>query len=143
MEHRDASRIALGIQQPWVELILRGVKLIEIRSRPTRRRGTIYLYASQRDSRLACAQLHLQTLELDPEVLTRGRIVGSVDLWNCRLAEPRDVAAAGVPEELLRGKFAWELRNPQRFAQPLSVNFLPYGVWFYPWHRKNRLPEND
>jgi len=51
----NADRIALGIQQPWVELILRGVKTLEIRSQPTRQRGTIYLYASKRPSALPAA----------------------------------------------------------------------------------------
>ena len=37
----DRERIALAIQQPWAELILRGIKTLEIRSQPTRQRGTI------------------------------------------------------------------------------------------------------
>jgi hypothetical protein len=45
--HPDAETVALGVRQPWIELILRGVKTIEVRSQDTRIRGTIYLYASK------------------------------------------------------------------------------------------------
>src|SRR5271168_181874 len=39
---------ALSIRQPYAELILRGIKPIEFRSRPTRRIGErFYIYASQ------------------------------------------------------------------------------------------------
>lgn len=55
----DRERIALAIQQPWAELILRGIKTLEIRSQPTRQRGTILLYASKRVSALpAVARRH-------------------------------------------------------------------------------------
>jgi hypothetical protein len=39
---------AISIRQPWAELILRGVKTIECRSRPTRVRGQLWIYATQR-----------------------------------------------------------------------------------------------
>jgi hypothetical protein len=39
---------ALSIRQPYAELILRGIKPIEFRSRPTKRIGErFYIYASQ------------------------------------------------------------------------------------------------
>jgi predicted transcriptional regulator len=37
---------AISIRQPWVELILRGVKKKEYRSQPTNIRERVYLYAS-------------------------------------------------------------------------------------------------
>ena len=37
---------ALTIRQPWAKLILRGIKTIEVRSRLTRVRGRVYIYAS-------------------------------------------------------------------------------------------------
>src|SRR5437868_6906819 len=39
---------AISIRQPWVELILRGEKKEEYRSRPTTIRERVYLYASAR-----------------------------------------------------------------------------------------------
>ena len=47
ISHPDPNLIALGIRQPWAELILRGVKTIEVRSRDTDVRGPIYIYATR------------------------------------------------------------------------------------------------
>lgn len=38
--------ISISIRQPCVEMILRGVKAAEYRSRPIKRRGRVYLYAA-------------------------------------------------------------------------------------------------
>ena len=41
--------LALSIRQPYAELILRGVKTIEYRSRPTRKIGErFYIYAAKK-----------------------------------------------------------------------------------------------
>lgn len=37
---------AISIKQPFVEEILQGLKVYEYRSRPTKIRGRVYLYAS-------------------------------------------------------------------------------------------------
>jgi ASCH domain len=132
----DRERIALAIQQPWAELILRGIKTLEIRSQPTRQRGTILLYASKRVSALPAAQAAARRVDLDVESLPRGKVVGSVDLIDCRHARSNDQQAACVGAELLRGQFAYEVAHPQRFATPRTPRFLPYGVWFYPFKRR-------
>ena len=135
----DPDVIALGVRQPWVELILRGVKTIEIRSLDTRVRGPIYLYASKKFSNLPAARVVLREHELEFRGLPAGLLVGSVEIKDTRPAAPGDTHAACVPAALLKKQFAWELRNPVRFAAPLPVRFLPYGVWFYPFRRRNHL----
>lgn len=132
----DRQRLALGIQQPWAELILRGIKSIEIRSQPTRVRGPIYLYASKRVSSLPAAMLAVQQHRLDLEVLPRGLLVGSVKIVDSRFANTDDALAACLPAELLVGRQTWQLADPERLPDPLPVRFLPYGVWFYPFLRK-------
>ena len=136
----DRERISLAIQQPWAELILRGIKTLEIRSQPTRQRGRILLYASKRASALPAAQAAARGLSLDVESLPRGKVVGSVDLIDCRPARSNDQQAACVGAELLKGQFAYEIARPQRFATPRTPRFLPYGVWFYPFKRR---PKRD
>ena len=133
----DRDRIALGIQQPWAELILRGIKTLEIRSQPTRQRGRIYLYASKRLSSLPAAESAAHHEGISLENLPLGLLVGSVEIFDCRKCRRRDHNAACVPAELLIGQYAWVLANPQRFAVPKSVRFLPYGVWFYPFKRRS------
>lgn len=134
------DRLALGIQQPWAELILRGIKTLEVRSQPTRTRGTIYVYSSRRSSTLPAAAEVVERLGLDLGELPKGFLVGTVELVGCRPATPEDAAAACVPPELLMSQFVWELGNPQRLAEPLAPRFLPYGVWFYPFRRKGASP---
>ena len=132
----DRDRIALGVQQPWAELILRGVKTIEVRSSDTRVRGPIYVYASRRPSSLPDAAAMCARHGLDLGQLPRGLIVGEVEIVGSRRATPADAPAACVSPDLLAGRFAWRLENPRPFAEPLAVRFLPYGVWFYPFKRK-------
>ena len=135
--HPDPEIIALGVRQPWVELILRGIKTIEIRSQDTRVRGTIYLYASKKFSELDAAVDAAQAHGLDCPSLPAGLLVGSVEIAATRPALAKDAAPSCVPASFLKQQFAWELRNPQRFEQPVPVRFLPYGVWFYPFRRRH------
>jgi ASCH domain len=134
----DRDRIALAIQQPWAELILRGIKRLEIRSQPTRQRGTIYLYTGKRLSPLPAATAAARRCKIDVESLPLGKLVGTVDIVDCRLCRSSDQQAACVPAELLLDQFAYELESPCRFADPQKVRFLPYGVWFYPFKRRPR-----
>jgi ASCH domain len=132
----DVDQIALGIQQPWAELILRGVKTVEVRSQPARICGPVYLYASKRFSSLTAATLAMEHHQVFATGLPVGQLVGSVEIVRSRAATSNDAVAACVPAELLVGMQAWELQNPVRFAKPVPVRFLPYGVWFYPFKRR-------
>jgi hypothetical protein len=134
--HPDPELIALGVQQPWAELILRGVKTIEVRSQPTQIRGTIYLYTSKRTSTFDFAQTAIDANGIDVNALPKGLLVGTVDILDSRPCTGKDAAGSCVPAELLKQRQAWVLGNPQRLAQPLEVRFLPYGVWFYPFRRR-------
>jgi hypothetical protein len=137
MTHPDRDMIALGIRQPWAELILRGIKTLEIRSQPTARRGTIYLYTSKKLADIPAARLAIDRHRLDVADVPRGLLVGTVDLIGSRPCTPAYADSACVPASLLENQHAWELGNPQRLSEPLAVRFLPYGVWFYPFKRKN------
>ncbi len=130
--------IALGIQQPWTELILRGIKTIEVRSQPTQVRGTIYLYTSKKPSTLDAAHVAASEHGIELATLPMGLLVGTVELVDSRPCQPGDVRTSCVPSDLLVNRHAWMLANPQRLGQPLAVRFLPYGVWFYPFRRKGQ-----
>jgi len=131
----DPAIIALGVRQPWAELIVRGIKTIEVRSQNTRARGTIYLYAAKKFSTLPAARGAVRQHQLDRHALPAGLLVGSVEITRSRAATARDTRAACVPAALLAQQFAWELRNARRFETPIPVRFLPCGVWFYPFRR--------
>jgi len=134
----DPNIIALSVRQPWAELILRGIKTIEVRSLDTQVRGAIYIYASKKLSDLPAATVAARQHDLDLDTLPCGLLVGSVDLHATRPATAADAAAACVPATVLRQHYAWQIRDPQRFTPPLAVRFLPYGVWFYPFRRRGQ-----
>jgi hypothetical protein len=137
MTHPNDDLIALGIRQPWAELILRGIKTIEVRTLGTQLRGPIYLYTGKRLADIAAAEAIMRRHALDREELTLSRLVGTVEIVDSRPCTPADAEAACVPAEVLRGKQAWCLANPVRLDEPLQPRFLPYGVWFYPFKRRN------
>lgn len=116
---------ALSIRQPWAELILRGRKAIEFRSRPTNIRGRVLIYASLGrgdwlDDHLAEIGHGFAPGEIAE--LPRGLIVGSVVIDDCRP---------------LRGaiEFAWRLSSPVRFRRPIAVptGRQPTPIFWFPF----------
>ena len=126
------------MRQPWVELILRGIKTLEIRSQPTSVRGPIYLYAAKTIASEPFARDARREHDVSWEPTTLQRLVGVVEIVGCRPTTPADVAASCVPAASLANHFAWELANPQRLDVALKPRFLPYGVWFYPFQRRSQ-----
>jgi hypothetical protein len=135
--HPNPELIALGVRQPWAELILRGIKTIEVRSQDTNVRGPIYVYSSKKISEHPAAITAAKEHGLDLEALPRGVLVGTVEIHRTALLKVNDAAAACVPAAHLVDQFGWYLRSPVRLDEPLAVRFLPYGVWFYPFRRRN------
>ena len=115
------DRIALGVRQPWCELILRGTKTLEIRTRPTEVRGPIYLYSAKKFSDLPELDEVLTRDDVDLNVLPRGLIVGSVEITGCRPATPEDAPAARIPVRELADRFAWELAEPGAVRRPAAA----------------------
>ncbi len=136
MKHPNLDLLALGIQQPWAELILCGVKTVEVRTVPVIPK-TIYIYASSKLSQLPDATVAAQVHGIELESLPRGMIVGTVMINASRISTPDDAVAACVSTELLHDTFSWELHTPVRLALPLVPKYIPYGMWFYPFQRKN------
>jgi hypothetical protein len=132
----DPNRIALSIRQPWAELILRGIKTIEVRRTPARPMGSVYLYTSKRISSSPELDSRLRQYGIDPETLPRGVIVGTVDILESRRSQESDASAAQLSPEHLAGTYSWVVGNAVRFPTPLPVEFVPFGTWFYPFQRK-------
>ena len=135
--HPNKDMISLGIRQPWAELILRGIKTIEVRSTETSIRGPIYIYASKKLADIPAAETAVNKYDLNPDALPKGIVVGTVEIVDCTLCKAKDSAAACVPRQYLKKRFAWHLENAKRLEEPLAVNHLPFGIWFYPWKRRN------
>ncbi len=102
-------RLALSIRQPHAELILRGEKTTEVRSRPTRVRERIYIYTPQKWDDIPD---HL------PPDLDIGVIVGSVEIVGCI----RD-----------GNLWHWLLSAPARLEKPIEPTKRPQPVYFKPF----------
>jgi hypothetical protein len=108
-------RLALSVRQPFAELIMRGVKTVEERSRPTRVRGRIYIYASLGRWPATEEAEWAEEFGIDIEGLPRGVLVGDVELYDCQ------------------GEGEWLFRLPERLATPAKPERHPNPVWFRPF----------
>jgi hypothetical protein len=115
---------ALSIRQPWIGAILSGAKTIEVRARPTRHRGPLYLHASRTFGR--GEREHLDRLrELghalpDPDRQRLGAVIGRVRLVECRLMEAADWPAA-LAEPRPGRLWAWVLADARALRKPIQV----------------------
>jgi hypothetical protein len=126
--------VALTIKQPWASLIVLGIKDIENRSWPTRRRGRFLVHASKAVDRREIARAReiidrTSTLRDEPAIeavfdLDRlreraGGILGSVELVDCHDAHP---------SPWFQGPYGFSLRAPAILPfTPLigRLNFFP------------------
>jgi len=110
------SMRALSVRQPYVELILRGIKKIEYRSTPTSIRGRVLLYAS----RIPGPAEAFTAARLKLADLIRGAVVGSVEVVDCRPG----------PDG-----YEWGLRHPRRLPVPMIPDAKPQPIWFHPFRQ--------
>ena len=113
----DQPMRALSIRQPYAELILRGEKTIEYRSRPTRIIGErFYIYASRKwagmDALDNCAA------HMSPDELPTGVIVGSAIISDCTKGEQY---------------YEWHLTDVERLDELRKPTRQPQPVWFVPF----------
>jgi len=108
---------ALSIRQPYVELILRGKKREEYRSRPTHVRGRVYLYAGLKPGDYDWASKKYGVRHAADALLV-GRVVGSVELVGCR--------------QKGGGQYAWLLAKPRRYRTPLTPRNQPQPSFWKP-----------
>jgi len=119
---------ALSIQQPWAELILRGEKDVENRSRTTSVRGPILVHASKTIDLEACA-----AHGIDPQGLVTGAIVGSVEIIDCVYGVFSSKSRWAIP-----GQCHYILKNAKRFARPILYRGMP-GFFYVKLRTKDSL----
>ena len=103
---------AISIRQPYVEQILRGTKRFEYRSRRTNIRERVYIYAGLRPG----LESQWKKLKMSPGDLPTGKIVGTVEIADCR--------------QLHSGEYAYRLLNPQRLTRARTPKNQPQpGFW--------------
>lgn len=107
---------AISIRQPYVEDILRGNKKYEYRSRPTKIRGRVYLYASMSPGN----ENYWDEMDMQPGDLPTGVIVGSVEIVDCEYFEDDDC-------------YGYKLKNPRRYKEHLTPQSQPQPLFFFPF----------
>src|SRR5262245_329138 len=141
----------ISIKQPWASLVILGAKKFETRSWKTEYRGPLLIHASkglERTLQALCLQEPFKSaLELGYNIeadhngglisdMPLGCVLGVVELVECLRVEdvPLQRMAGGNEEafgDYSTGRYAWELRNPHRFDQP-----IPFpghlGLWEFP-----------
>lgn len=107
---------AISIRQPFVEQILRGEKQFEYRSKPTKIRERVYLYASAKPVDDAALW---RKVKARPGDLPTAVIVGSVLITGCEWDEDREC-------------YAYGLASPERLRQHLTATNQPQPVFWRP-----------
>jgi hypothetical protein len=118
---------ALSIRQPYAEMILRGIKTVEYRSRPTRLTGQrFYIYASKGKGTKGRRHEGIEGCSDVPcldasclDALPRGLIVGTAAISHVSNGQP--------------GIYEWHLTNVKRLARPRKPKRMPQPVWFRPF----------
>jgi hypothetical protein len=105
---------ALSIRQPYAEMILRGKKKIEYRSRPTNIRERVYIYASLTPG----DEEAWKAIKLHPSDLPTGVLIGTVEIKDC----------TGKP-----GDYEWHLAKPVRLKKKIKPKRKPQPAWFRPF----------
>lgn len=135
---------AVPLWQPWADLVVRGLKLIETRSWPAPpelRDRAIAIYATKSgptgaDMRQTLAHPSFRlALGARPD-LPRGVVVGLVKVTHCELMTPATIAAVSTHEHAFGnyapGRYAWHLTDAICYAEPQPATWPPgsRARWF-------------
>lgn len=122
-----SSSVAISIRQPWAALLVAGIKSIEVRKWPTRRRGPVLIHAAKLVDERPEGWARLTTPELKEAATLRGGIIGIGEIVECRRYDT-PVAFAADQE--------CHLNAPDWFLPPRLHGFVfrdTRPVIFYPY----------
>jgi len=105
---------ALSVRQPYAEQIMRGEKVFEFRSGPTKIRERVYIYASLTPGDIE----DWEKMNLRPGDLPTGVLIGTVELADCTGES---------------GDYEWHLKAPERLPINLKPAKHPQPTWFFPF----------
>ena len=131
MEIIALPRRALSVRQPWAELILLGHKTLEIRSRPTKVRGWVQIYAALRREDGPPQRCAATDYGLDLNRLQRGWLLGMAEIVNCRRVTPADSREACFAIPADQELFGWQIANPRRHQSPRKPTGQPQPSFFF------------
>jgi hypothetical protein len=132
---------ALSIRQPFAELILRGIKTIEYRTRPTRIIGErFWIYAAKgqgtkgkgRGQDIWSSDLAVPDASLPPWMI---ELAEGLRLWKPGELPAGLIVGSAVIEQCVErpSYFEWHLADVQRLDEPRQPARHPQPVWFNPF----------
>ena len=139
---------ALSIRQPFAELILRGIKTAELRSRATSIIGErFYIYAAKGHSSLVTRHLSGKQTAWSGELTAQQPPAWMIELAEqVKMIEPEAILPTGVivgtaviervtpPDPAEAGAlFRWHLVNVERAKKLRTPKGRPQPVWFKPF----------
>ena len=112
----------LSLKQPYAELVVSGLKTIELRTWNTKFRGQFLVHASKKVDRDACLRL-----KIDPDSLVMGSIVGKATLYDVKFYETRNLFLKDRNKHLAGTeysdhKYGFLVKNARRFKKPIVTN---------------------
>ena len=130
---------ALSVRQPYAEMILRGIKTAEYRSRPTRVLGErFYLYASKKIAAfrpVAGIWSHDLVALRPPAWMTE--LAGQLELFGDTAGLPTGVIVGSAVIDRVTphadGLWRWHLAGVERLKTPKRPTGHPQPVWFRPF----------
>lgn len=144
----------LSLYQPWASLVVLGAKKFETRSWSTQYRGPLLIHASKKFSKadaMLCREWPFDVYIKPSMMLDFGAIIGRVDLVDCITTESWTVhhqvfESEWVQEEYSfgdysHGRFAWKLKNPVKFDEPIPAKGS-LGLWEFPESSLGHLAEH-
>lgn len=82
-ESMTTKVLAISVKQPWAALLVAGVKSVEVRTWPTRKRGPVLIHAAQTPDDRTEGWALITTPELKALAALRGGIIGVANLTAC------------------------------------------------------------
>lgn len=152
--------LALSIRQPFVELILNGIKKIEYRSKPTKIIGQkFWIYASKTPMRLNTTHQTSRFITQSSQLKSDNLTPADVPPWIAELASALRLFQHELPTGLIVGSatiekvtrcnwqssietltdsdpstfYEWHLTNIERLEKPMKPTRHPQPSWFRPF----------
>jgi ASCH domain len=128
-----ARIFALSVKQPWASLLVAGIKTVEIRTWPTRRRGRIFIHAAKTADDRPEGWALITTPELKELAAIRGGIIGFADLTACMQYRTAQAFSAATeahrnPPEWYRDRLhGFVFQNPH----PIAYHACPGRTLFF------------
>jgi hypothetical protein len=107
--------VALSVKQPWAALIVAGLKTVEVRTWPTRRRGRVLIHAGRTADDRKEGWDRITTPGLMELTRLRSGFIGVGDVVACRMYKSREVFATETH---------LHLNTPEWFKSPRLYGFV-------------------